>query len=702
MTSIFSGQLYNNFLTDNNQYRLENYDVNRFQRTIEQQSDQGQREKELREGLEYHQAKMADLQTKLNELTEKLNTLYRRFIDNKSAFRKVSQEPEYFGTSSALNGLANINSTPDTGGYPTGAAGITPDDDYDKIRNYSWNPFFGSKAIDESDKTVNRTFWQQPGEILEKSYTENGAFWSTVSYLWGWDLDRINATYATTDNNNTLQVNVTALQPNKPQYPPMKAGDRFPVYTGAAANYPGYPAVNMSGIRPGGVDYSHASDTINTGGDSSAIYATANISTGNGTGSPPGGNPIEVDNAAPFLVGDSITVTKNGSTPVTVTITAIDYVLNKIWTDSPAGSNNSSGVLTKLVGGASSSANFNVVGKDSVNFGWEFDDLPMALEVVSVDTRPDGTTVPTEYKMVYDIPPTHPFYDSLKVLNGTEPQILDAPTAISRDRIANNGFDYSAYTYIPGTQSGAVSYSVDGIHNTGGQAWKDNTAENEYPPPKLYTSGTVTGASYPTTNTYGANDFGTVANPITVSTATRQLFGAGNTITLQPQGISTTISQIMWNTSTTRSDTGTGNAPSEITVDDDLSGIANGDYVRFSSQPGFIYQVDANPSSTGFTVIPINGGPSNPVTAGSAGVTVSLFSDAAATIPKFAKEGIVVNSPAVTDVVSIKMPDVIGATEPLISFTLDACSDISITNATMVNMKYAFRIHQNYKQFASP
>ncbi|MGE3727837.1 MAG: hypothetical protein AB7I41_19920, partial [Candidatus Sericytochromatia bacterium] len=137
MTSIFSGQLYNNFLKDNNYYRLETYDVNRFQRTIEQMSNQGLAEKELREGLEYQQAKMADMQSKLNELIEKLNNLYRRFIDNKSVFRKVSQEPEYFGTSSVLNVIQNINAAPDTNGYPTGGAGITSDDEYEKIREYS-------------------------------------------------------------------------------------------------------------------------------------------------------------------------------------------------------------------------------------------------------------------------------------------------------------------------------------------------------------------------------------------------------------------------------------------------------------------------------------------------------------------------------------------------------------------------------------
>jgi hypothetical protein len=626
MTSIFSGQLYNNFLKDNNYYRLETYDVNRFQRTIEQMSNQGLAEKELREGLEYQQAKMADMQSKLNELIEKLNNLYRRFIDNKSVFRKVSQEPEYFGTSSTLNVLQNINANPDTNGYPTGGAGITSDDDYDKIRNFSWNPFFGSKAVDESDKTLNRTFWEEPNEILERAYTENGAFWSTLSYLWGWDLDRINATYATTSNNNNVQINVTALQPNKPQYPPMKAGDRFPVYTGPAVNYPGYPALNMSGIRPGGVDYSHASDTVNTGGD-----------------------------------------------------------------------------------GATNRANFNVVGENALNFGWEFDDLPMALEVVKVDTRPDGTTVPTEYKMVYDIPPTHPHYASLQVLNGTEPQILDAPVAISRDRIANAGFNYNAYTYIPGAQSGSIRYAAGGVHNTGGSPWKDNTTENELAPPKLYTSGTVTGASY---NTIGGADFGSTTNPIRLSPADRSLFGAGSSLELVPQGINTTVTKVQWNTTTTRVDTGSGQGPSEITTTDDLSGIDVGDYVKFSTTGGvFIYQINSI-TSAGFSVTPTNGGPVNPVTVGGAGQTIFNYgTDSTATTLKYDQpgapyfssgEGLLVAAPAGTDVVQVKKPDTVGATTPIMSFTLTACSDLAITPATMVNMKYAFRVHQNHRQFASP
>jgi hypothetical protein len=623
MTSIFSGQLYNNFVKDNNFYRLETYDVNRFQRTIEQMSDQGLHEKELREGLEYQQAKMADMQSKLNELIEKLNNLYRRFIDNQTVFRKVSQDPEYFGTSANLNVLQNIDANPDTNGYPTGAAGITADDDFDKIRNYSWNPYFGSKAIDESDKTVNRTFWEEPNEILERAYTENGAFWSTLSYLWGWDLDRINATYATTSNSNNVQINVTALQPNKPQYPPMKAGDRFPVYTGPAANYPGYPAVNMSGVRPGGVDYSHATDSINTGGD-----------------------------------------------------------------------------------GALNAANFNVVGENALNFGWEFDDLPMALEVVSVDTRPDGTTVPTEYKMVYDIPPTHPFYDSLKVLNGTEPQILDAPTQIVEDRIANDGFKYSAYTYIPGTQSGVVNYSPnpDAIHNTSGVPWKDNSLANDFerelPPPKLYTAGTVAGPTYNSVG--GFPNLGTAANPIHLAPADLYLMGIGFVVETIPQTNSTTVSAVQFNSTTTFTNTGTGQAPSEISVYGNVGTFQTGDTVTFSNQPTFQYQVGVV-STGGFTVIPLNGGPVDPIPVNaSPAVTVSLWADAAATIPKYAQEGVVLTSPEATAVSGLKFPDSIGATTPIISFTLDACSDIAVSAATMVSMKYSFRVHQNFFEFRSP
>jgi hypothetical protein len=406
MSSIFSSRLYTSFVKDNNQFRLENYDVNRFQRTIEQMSDQGLAEKELREGLEYQQAKMADMQSKLNELIEKLNNAYRQFVDNKTMFRKVAQEPKYSGTSEILNGLPNIDNPSGLPGvYPTGPSGILPFDDPGRIRNYSYNPFFGSKAIDESDTTLNRTFWQQPNQILERSYTENGAFWSSIAYLWGWDLDRINAAYATTSTSNNLQVNVTALQPNKPQYPPLRPGDRFPLNwaDGPAATLASYPAININGLRPGGVDFSHASDSLGTGGDTGA-----------------------------------------------------------------------------------STAHLNVAGENSVNWGWEFDDLPLSLEVTEVSTQPDGNTVPTGFRVVYDIPPNHPFYEDLKVLNGTEPQVKDAPTALVKERIDNAGFNYTGSSYFPG--SNVVGFQVGPQFRTSRGAWvTSQPGENEYAAPGNYT-----------------------------------------------------------------------------------------------------------------------------------------------------------------------------------------------------------------------
>lgn len=490
MTSIYGSQLYQSFVKDYNQFRLENYDVNRFQRTIEQMANQGLREKELREGLEYHQAKMAELQTKLNELVEKLNNAYRTFVENKAMFRKVAQEPKYMGTSQLLNELPNVDDPSGLPGvYPTGPAGILPFDDPGRIRNYSYNPFFGSKAIDESDKTVNRTFWQQPNEILEKAYTENGAFWSSIAYLWGWDLDRINATYATTSNQNNLQVNVTALQPNKPQYPPLRPGDRFPIRWSEApgATPANFPVINIRGLRPGGVDYSHATDSLHTGGDD--LTLTTNIMGPPGNGSP--GNGFFVEDASFLSVGDDIIV--NGTTGLTNRqITAIipaplpGYPNRaEIITEgfNPYGSPIDSGTISKVV--PDSTAHMNVIGKNSINWGWEFDDLPLALEVTSVSTQPDGNTIPTGFRVVYDIPPTHPFYEDLKVLNGTEPQIIDSPTALVKERLNNAGFNYTGTSYFPG--SNVVGFQVGPLFRTSRGAWVvAQPGENEYSAPGYY------------------------------------------------------------------------------------------------------------------------------------------------------------------------------------------------------------------------
>lgn len=401
MTSIYSGNLMRTFIKDQSIQRRETFDVNRYDYNPAAANAQGRLEKELREGLEYHQARMADLQTKANELTEKLNNLYRRFQENLS-FSKAKSESRFVGTSEALNNLPDVNEPSGLpNDYPTGAPNnLLPFDDPGRIRNYGYNPYFGSKAIDESDKNVLRTYWEQPGTTSEDTYRENGAFWNAVSYLWSWDVDRINAAYATTTNRNDKQVNVTALQPNKPQQPPLRPGDRFPINWTENPSNPGattFPGVNITGLRPGGVDFSHASDSLNTG-----------------------------------------------------------------------------------------SANANVVGENSLNWGWEFDDLPLALEVTSVSQQPDGNTVPNGFKVVYDIPPTHPFYEELKVLNGTEPMIIDAPTEMRKERIDNQGFDYTGTSYFPG--SNVVGFQVGPRFRTSRGQWVTaQPGENEYSAPGNYT-----------------------------------------------------------------------------------------------------------------------------------------------------------------------------------------------------------------------
>ncbi len=407
MTSIYAGSLMRNFVKDQNIRRRETFEVNRYDYNPALANAQGRLEKELKEGLEYHQAMMADLQTKANEMTEKLNNLYRRFQDG-MALSKPKSEPRFIGTSEALNGLPDISNPSDLPpDYPTGAPNnLLPFADPGRIRNYSYNPYFGSKAIDESDQGLIRTYWEQPGTTSEQAYRENGAFWNAVSYLWSWDVDRINAAYATTTNRDDKQVNVTALQPNKPQQPPLRPGDRFPINWSENPTDPGtnqYPAVNITGLRPGGVDYSHATDSLNTGGD-----------------------------------------------------------------------------------GVSSSAHTNVVGENSINWGWEFDDLPISLEVVSVSQQPDGNTVPTEFKVVYDIPPDHPFYEDLKVLNGTEPMIIDAPTELRKERLNNDGFNYTGTTYFPG--SNVVGFQVGPRFRTSRGAWVvAQPGESEYSAPGNYT-----------------------------------------------------------------------------------------------------------------------------------------------------------------------------------------------------------------------
>lgn len=464
MTSIFSGQLYRNFVSDQNVSRLQNYDVNRFQRTIQQQTSQALSEKQLREGLEFHQALMADLQTKLTELTEKLNNLYQRFLENQVAFAKVSATSEYGDTSKLLNELRSVTdpTSPTSSGYPAGLSGVVPFSDPDRVKNYTYNPYFGSRALDQSDNVLLRSFYQATGSTLENGYTENGAFWSTISYLWGWDLDRINATYATTSNNGALAASTTLTLDNTAG---LIVGSTVTVggMTGVVSNVNGN-VVTLSrslaaDVNPGA--------TVTWSGGSALLTAFSRETTNNlqvnVTAVQPNRTP-----SPPVTVGDRFPLKSSSSGAASYPAVSIDGIR-------PGGADYNHAQVTDPV---------NTVGQDSVSMGWEFDDLPLALEVTSVKVLPDGTTQPNGYKVVYDIrgniPPTDPQYARLIALDGTEPQIIDAPTEIQKVRINQSDLTYAGFTELGSMPLFAGNYATP-FDAFGGTGNRTNTTVSDHP-----------------------------------------------------------------------------------------------------------------------------------------------------------------------------------------------------------------------------
>ncbi|MBF2053971.1 MAG: hypothetical protein IGS03_10985 [Candidatus Sericytochromatia bacterium] len=453
MTSIFSGNLYNNYVKDQNTARLQRFDVNRFNASIPALSEQSRREQELREGLEYHQARMADLQTKLNELTEKLNNLYRQFIDSQVMFQRVGPSNKYHGTSDMTNRLRNATdeTTPFNTGHPAGVNGLLPYDSPERIRNYTYNPFFGSKAIDESDVTLNRTFWREPNIVLEDAYTENGAFWSTVSYLWGWDLDRINATYVTTNDDEPLRGNTHLRLNNTGGLGPGTVitigGTEYTV-----SNLVTYEDKNGNTVTdvliPQIISLPDVGTTVTWAAGSAEVQTGTFRETYNNLQINTTALQPNKEQHPPVRTGDRIPIVNQNDPRVPPP--AVNYPFLAIDGIRPGGADFSH---------AQNTEGRNEVGQDSLNWGWEFDDLPLALEVTGTRQDANGNIVASGYKVVYDIPRTHPQYARYRHLDGTEPMIIDAPTAMVKNRIHQNSFDYSGFIEL-GDGSFNASYST--------------------------------------------------------------------------------------------------------------------------------------------------------------------------------------------------------------------------------------------------
>lgn len=258
MPSISSQSLFSSVTTEFAVRKVQAIDPKRFNQTLFQMSDQQSRDKSYEKGLEYLRTYIASLQAKANALIEELNGIYETMLSD-TLFRRADTKD----TAQLLNRLPNADQDSCVAlanTYNPKDLEITP---YDQnVRFYSYNPLFGSRALDlqnyyneaqNTDTSIARSYY----ETNDGLHHELGASaFSTLSYLWMWDLDRINATYATTKDAfidesgvlhvkpgdvratqealnagiivedptlaiagggdpNKLQVNVTALQPNR-------------------------------------------------------------------------------------------------------------------------------------------------------------------------------------------------------------------------------------------------------------------------------------------------------------------------------------------------------------------------------------------------------------------------------------------------------------------------------------------------------
>ncbi|MBC7473018.1 MAG: hypothetical protein H7263_01910 [Candidatus Sericytochromatia bacterium] len=256
MTSISSQGLFSSASSEFQIRALQKVNPNNFTQTVLQISDQQSRDKNYEKSLEYIRTYIASLQAKLNTVIEELNNSYESMLSDVMFKRADTKD-----TAKLLNKIPNadVDTCAAASIGDPNALDITP---YSKnIHNYQYNPLFASKGLDMSNYSnlgVNNSVASTRGYYQDQdgSHHELGSSFNTLNYLWMWDLDRINATYATTSSGfvddggvlhlppgdskingttiiadaqltlapgsdtNALQVNVTALQPNRGVFKP--------------------------------------------------------------------------------------------------------------------------------------------------------------------------------------------------------------------------------------------------------------------------------------------------------------------------------------------------------------------------------------------------------------------------------------------------------------------------------------------------
>jgi hypothetical protein len=243
MPSINASSMYTNRTSELQLRSLSQRDATKFNATLFEISDQQSRDKDYEKGLEWIRTYIGSLQAKLNSTIEELNGLYETLLTDTMYKRADTKD-----TAKVMNGVEFA--LPD-GCMPDKK--ITPVLKY--VRNYQYNPLYGSRGVD-----INNQFLGNANSTLSSSrvnYEDTSALhhelgtsaFGTLNYLWNWDVDRINASYATSldqyvgedgilyvapgnsaingttiladpalaviGDSNQIQVNVTALQPNR-------------------------------------------------------------------------------------------------------------------------------------------------------------------------------------------------------------------------------------------------------------------------------------------------------------------------------------------------------------------------------------------------------------------------------------------------------------------------------------------------------
>jgi len=198
VTAINFQGLFSNVTTEQTVRRLVTIDPNKFNMTLYQMSDQQSRDKSFQSSLEWFRTYLASLQAKLNSLMEELNNIYDEML-NQLMYKRVDSE----NSSRVLNQVENAKNPATICREST----IVPYNE--NVNNFEYDPLFASKILDVNNanpslgtQDLARLYYTQDPDrntSLSTFHHEYGASAvAAMSYLWMWDVDRINASYATT------------------------------------------------------------------------------------------------------------------------------------------------------------------------------------------------------------------------------------------------------------------------------------------------------------------------------------------------------------------------------------------------------------------------------------------------------------------------------------------------------------------------